>query len=329
MISSKNIDLLCIGDTTIDLFMEISEATASCDYNTKECYLQLSWAEKIPVEKITRLAAVGNSANVAVGGSRFGLKTALMAHIGNDQDGKDIKEKLSSEGVSTDYLITDFENPTNFHVALNYKAERVILVHHYARDYYFSHVPDFKWLYFSSVAKGHEYLHEFIPHILKLKNGKLAYNPGSYELREGIEAISGILKSCTILFLNKEEANLLLETSLGCQELAPKFHEYGVEIAVITDGPKGSYVSDGNDVFYCDIVDVPVIERTGCGDSYATGFTFSIMQGKSIEEAMVVGTLNASSVLGYIGAQEGLLTQARLDAFSKRFPDFKAQKLSS
>ncbi|MGH9856756.1 MAG: hypothetical protein ACRD4B_02830, partial [Acidobacteriota bacterium] len=48
------------------------------------------------------------------------------------------------------------------------------------------------------------------------------------------------------------------------------------------------------------------------GDSYGSGFLGAIMKEKSIEEAMNWGNANATSVVQYIGAREGLLTEETL-----------------
>jgi hypothetical protein len=71
-------DIVSIGDTTIDAFIELHEASVHCDINHTDCQLCLSYANKIPFEKLTVLPACGNSANNAIGSSRLGLKDAYI-----------------------------------------------------------------------------------------------------------------------------------------------------------------------------------------------------------------------------------------------------------
>ena len=107
-------DVISIGDTTLDVFLELEkEIKVIKEKNGKE-YLGLLNAEKIPVKKLTNILAVGNSANVAVGSSRLGLKPALYTVLGNDEIGKEMANVLQKEGVAKDYIVFDKKQKSNF-----------------------------------------------------------------------------------------------------------------------------------------------------------------------------------------------------------------------
>ena len=134
----------------------------------------------------------------------------------------------------------------------------------------------------------------------------LAFNPGSFHLRKGAKSLTTLLKRVSVLFLNKEEAQQFARTkTTHILTLCKKLKRLGPEIVVITDGAKGSYAYDGEQLLFQDIFPVPVIERTGCGDSYATGFMVALFKGYSWKQAMQWGTLNAASVLQHTGPQAG------------------------
>jgi sugar/nucleoside kinase (ribokinase family) len=103
--------------------------------------------------------------------------------------------------------------------------------------------------------------------------------------------------------------------------LLKRLKALGCGIVVITDGPKGSYVYDGKRMLKLGIFDVPVIERTGCGDAYATAFVAALHHGKDVAEAMRWGTANSASVISYIGPQQGLLRTAGMKKLLARFKD--------
>ena len=65
-------------------------------------------------------------------------------------------------------------------------------------------------------------------------------------------------------------------------------------------------------MYHAPIRNVPVIERTGAGDAYSTGFLAGLLFGKDVTEAMRWGSANATSVIGKIGAQPGLLTKKQM-----------------
>ena len=69
-------DIVSIGDTTIDAFIELHEASVHCAVDHTNCQLCLSYADKVPYENLTMLPA-GNSTNNAVGSARLGAKPAV------------------------------------------------------------------------------------------------------------------------------------------------------------------------------------------------------------------------------------------------------------
>ena len=124
-------DIITIGDATLDVFVEIDEASVLCTLEKENCVLCLSYADKIPVKKLTRVPGVGNAANVAVGSARLGLKTAIYTILGMDQTAKQICQTFKKEKVSQEYVVRDKKNKnSNYSVVINYRTERTILVFH-------------------------------------------------------------------------------------------------------------------------------------------------------------------------------------------------------
>src|SRR3989344_5416447 len=320
-------DVISIGDTQYDVFLELEEKTKLFRDDGYQ-YLGVAFPEKIPPKKYPAVPAVGNSASVAIGASRLGLKAAFYTHLGFDQVGKEEVEIFKKEKVATDYVVWDKEHGSNFSAVLNYQGDRTIIVHHEHRPYKLPKLADARWVYFSSLAEGHDILHQEIPEYVKktLRHGsgqggaRLAFNPGSFQIREGLEPYRELLKVTTVLFVNKQEA----QTLLGVQEQDEKallegLKAWGPEIVIITDNGNGSHAFDGKEYFHRDIFKVPVIEMTGAGDAYSTGFICALAYGKDIQTAMTWGAANAASVIGYIGAREGLLTKDKLEEMlSKR-----------
>ena len=73
----EKIEFLAIGDTTIDAFIRLQEASVHCDINKENCQLCMRFGDKIPYEFVEVVPAVGNSANAAVSAARLGLSSAL------------------------------------------------------------------------------------------------------------------------------------------------------------------------------------------------------------------------------------------------------------
>jgi len=320
-------DIISIGDTTEDIFMELEEDTKVVTDKDGTEYLGLVFAEKIVVEKVTDVLAVGNAANVAVGAARLGLKSALYTIMGNDDTGEEMARVLQREGVAEDYIVFDKTKKSNLSVVLNYKAERTILVHHEHRTYHLPKLASAKWVYYTSLGEGHGKLHRQIPSYVKKSGVKLAFNPGSHQLGEGAKGLAPILKVTDVLFVNREEAQTLVGKEKDIKKLMDKVRKLGPEIAVITDGPQGSYASDGNNAYHLPIFPAPLVERTGAGDSYGTGFVTALAKGKTIPEAMAWGTINSASVIGKIGARKGLLKTTEMAKMLKKNITFRGKKI--
>ena len=83
----------------------------------------------------------------------------------------------------------------------------------------------------------------------------------------------------------------------------------GARSVVITDGKNGSSAIDEKGKIYSfGVLPANVVQKTGAGDAYTSGFLAAYTQGKDIEGAMRWGAANAASVIQEIGAQKGLLS---------------------
>lgn len=84
-----------------------------------------------------------------------------------------------------------------------------------------------------------------------------------------------------------------------------------VGIAAVTESEKGSLVSDGTETVRIDSAPVArVIDSTGAGDAYASGFLGGLAQGKSVAEAGRMGADLAARVLVHYGARDGAAARA-------------------
>lgn len=284
--------MIAIGDTTQDIFLGMSELSVQCDLDGKQCKICFDYADKIPVDTKKDVPAVGNAANHAIGMARLGRRAALYTIVGDDVQGHLAHDVLHDEKVDTKYVQFDAKHGTNFSAVINYRGERTIFVYHEPRDYRLPHLGNTKWLYLtSSSGDGVVKLHEqTIAWLQENPDTRLSFNPGTYQMKQGKEGLRPLLARCSVLFLNREEAARVLEKDTNdVVSLMSAFHEIGVETMVLTDGPAGSYASDGKTIWFLKIFDGPVIERTGCGDAFGSGFMGALLYGKNIEEAMLCG----------------------------------------
>ncbi len=333
----KNIDFLAIGDITTDAFIRLQEASVHCKVDTDRCELCMKFGDKIPFEYVKIVKAVGNSANAAVSvsriGANFGIRSALMAQIGGDQNGKDCVENLIKENVDTRYIKANKDKQTNYHFVLWYEADRTILINHVDYEY---KLPELKknpkWIYLSSVGENSkQYHHEIAQYLSKNKDVKLAFQPGTFQMKLGLKELKDIYKNTEVFICNLEEAQRILGVETrDIKTLLAEIHANGPKITLITDGPKGAYMLDGDHFYFMPPYPdpKPPFERTGCGDAFASTFVAALMLGKTPLEALMWAPVNPMSVVQHVGAQEGLLDKENIEWLLKNAPeDYKPREI--
>lgn len=310
------IDLLSIGEASLDVYITPSESETFCDINKKECVICFSYGDKIPV-KYMDFSIGGNAANNAVGTRRLGVRSSVVLTLGSDNIGSNIIETMKKEGVDTTYITQQPGTVSNYSTIINYGGERTIFTYNAPKSYVFpSQLPKVPWVYLTSMGESFQPFYKKVyDWVSGSSNTALAFNPGSRQLRAGVESFRDILSITYILFVNRKEAEGI--TGMGDsqgkdKELLQAVHKLGPRITVITDGDNGSIAYDGKRFLKAGILPVDAFERTGAGDAFGSGCLSAIIQGKPLEEALLCGTVNSASVIGYIGAQKGLLTSDKL-----------------
>lgn len=305
-------DLLSIGDASIDTFMTPLESETMCKLDTKECLIAFTYGDKIPVKNL-EFSTGGNAANNAVGAKRLGLNTAILLTLGDDNVGNLIVEKLKSEGVDLTYVIQQPGTMSNYSTVINYSGERTIFVYHAPRSYEFPvQFPSAPWIYLTSMGESFRpFYNHFVEWLKKNPTVKLAYNPGTWQIRDGQETKEVIALSY-IIYVNREEAEKLTnfgESNGRDKELLIALSKLGPKVCVITDGGQGAFAYDSlnGKFFKVGVLPVDAYERTGAGDAFGSGSLSAIVHGKILEEALLWGTVNSASVIGYTGPQKGLL----------------------
>jgi sugar/nucleoside kinase (ribokinase family) len=111
------------------------------------------------------------------------------------------------------------------------------------------------------------------------------------------------------------------------KEILESLRKIGPKVVIVTDGPEGTYSYDGQKYLHMPIVPATVVERTGAGDAFGSGFLAGYISGKSVEECLRWGTVNSASVLGFVGPQAGLLTPDKLQEWLERTMEVKMEEI--
>jgi ribokinase len=317
-------DIVAIGDIVTDAFIKLKDANVHCKLDKTACELCVKFGDKVPYEYVEVVKAVGNSANAAVATARLGLNAALIATVGDDLNGKECLEELQKNAVAIEYMSINKEYPTNYHYVLWYDVERTILVKHAPFPYALpKNMPEPKWIYLSSMGeKSVDYHEEIANYVLAHPNVKLAFQPGTFQIKLGYEKLKDIYTRTTIFFCNVEEAQRILgiETR-DLPTLMKKLRELGPQNIIITDSIDGAYAYDGTNAWFMPVYPHTPFERTGAGDAFASTITACLAMGLSLDQALTWAPINSMSVVQYVGAQKGLLTKEKIEEYLSKAPE--------
>ncbi|OGH33603.1 MAG: hypothetical protein A3J69_01395 [Candidatus Levybacteria bacterium RIFCSPHIGHO2_02_FULL_42_12] len=312
------LDAIVVGDAVIDAFLAIKNTHEflRLDANTHD--LCVRYGAKIPVDDCQFLLG-GNGANVAVGLSRLAINASLCAETGDDEFSSKILRGLSENGVDTSLLIKTPHAPSTFSVILNFQKERTIFSRHVLRKHAFSlENIAAKWVYLTSLGEEWKEAYASVVSYVQQTHAKLAFNPGSHQMEAGFPALKEVLAHTSLLFINLEEAQKIAQEAKNFSKSSPEellvsLQKLGSSIVVITNGEHGSYSIDkSGKVAHIGSYPAEAIERTGAGDAYASGFLAASIKNLDVEEAMRWGNTNAGSVIQFVGAQKGLLTEGEI-----------------
>jgi sugar/nucleoside kinase (ribokinase family) len=182
---------------------------------------------------------------------------------------------------------------------------------------------DAEWIFLSSLNGPWQ---TNIKKILALKEQNhflLAYNPGQHNIKEDSSAVLQALAVSNVLVLNKDEAiELVMHTKQGFSKeelddevfLLQALHQAGAQTIGMTDGKRGAWGFDGKEYWYCPIYTRSgVLDTTGAGDAFGSGFFAAHLAGLSVEQGLRYGIANSGSVVGCYGAVAGLLHEKEIE----------------
>lgn len=342
--------IFTIGSATFDLFMrpQNQEVIRLSTPEKREELFCLKYGAKVRVDEIHETFG-GGATNTAVAFARQGMDAYPVVCIGREY-GQPVMDNLRGNKVNTNFVHQNTAEKTSFSVILNiFDGDRTVLAYPGANQLLTEKMIPWKdmekadWIFLGHLAQKDNAIPKALLKFLKKHPRiKLAWNPGHEQFLLGTRKWAELLKRTEVLFLNKEEASQFsgkpyemasqkgkpvckLHAKKGflppyaddVTEIMMEFFKYGPRHVVITDGRNGAQASDGKYLYFCPVETTKRVDTLGAGDAFASGFTGALILGKSLKESLIYGTLNATSVVSYYGAQQGLLTSAQLAARQK------------
>lgn len=280
------------------------------------------------VEEFT-LSPGGSAANTIYALGKLGVKAGFLGAVGADPEGQRLVEDLAGVGVDVSRIKVKPTAPTGTVLCLSdRRGKRSLYVQPGAnslleeKDLDLAYLEGVRMLHLSAfvhprqLALQEKVVEKLAPRV------KISFAPGALYSSLGLEVLSPLLRRTFVLFLNREELKEL--TGEDISRGAEVCQKAGCHIVAVTLGKgvrkrKGfllsAYVSDGREEIWIEHPsekDTPLADTIGAGDSFAAGFLFGLLRGKSLEECGILGDITARFSLTSVGARAGLPTLPQL-----------------
>jgi sugar/nucleoside kinase (ribokinase family) len=257
----------------------------------------------------------GGAINTAVTFANQGYKVAAIAAVGSDPEGQHVRDKSAAYGIHCDFLATKKDHLTSFSFILSLPDGSRSVFRYKGASWHLQeeNIPwmDLRamWLYVNHLAGESA---EVLPRLLeeaRAKGVKIAWNPGSTQF-ENVKELLPLMQYADVFMVNQEEAATI--TGIPYQkkkQIFKKLDEMVHGVVMMTKGKNGVEVSDGKSLWSCGVLPMKnVVDRTGAGDAFGSGFVAALMRKPSdVENAIQYASANATGCLAEWGANHGLL----------------------
>lgn len=273
----------------------------------------------------------GCSVNIAAALCMLGRKAMPILRVGEDWEQNGFKEflenagvplegttVLSNEATSTCYLLQDNngDHVTVFYPGSMDKKYAAPIQDGFFKGAKFGVVtvgskPDNR--YFVDQCKKHQ-----VPVVFGMKDDFDAFP---------VDFLKELLQESSVIFTNEVEREII-ERLYGCDTIEKLFEIGKVQVLVTTLGKDGSvcYERIGSGIRkhrigVCSIE--KMVDATGSGDAYMSGFLYGYLQNRPVEECCRLGTALASFVIQKTGCCTNIPTP---EALEKKAEELKRQE---
>ncbi|WP_298237582.1 carbohydrate kinase [uncultured Algibacter sp.] len=296
--NNKDIDILCVGEVLVDFIGHQTEVLIN---NTRDYHRYLG----------------GSPANVAMNSTRLGLKSVMVATVGNDGFGEYIFERLNGVGVITSYIKQLENKPTSvifvsrtdgtpdfipFREADCFITEKQISKELLSKTNIF-HTTCFALskqpAQTAIIEKAKEAFHLGCKLSIDVNYAKKLWN----SQEEALVVIKAYCEFNPLVKISEDDMFRLFEQELPHEDIFNFFHSEGVDIVCLTLGSKGVKLSQkGEEIIYMPAMQIDVVQdATGAGDAFWSGFLFAYIKEKPIEKCLEVALQLAALKLQNVG----------------------------
>ena len=305
-----NLDAVCFGEALVDLLPDRRGKLSHC--------------ERFDVH------SGGAPANVAVGLSRLGLRSAFVGVVGDDEFGRLLARRLEAEGVETLLRFTPQAKTGVWFVALDENGERSFFTPTGARsadklidESDVGRVPPARIFHCGSSAHVRPEARPALKLAVRRARERgmaVSFDPNVRahlwnDLRELTALCAEVLPLCDVVKLSEDEVAACLGEALAPEGALLRLEQLGVRLGCVTLGARGAVARRDGVTLSAPALQVDVVDTTGAGDGFVAGLLAQDpLRCEDLSRALRFACAVGSRVCTCLGAVAGL--PRRAEAFA-------------
>ena len=316
MEGTMGFDVICVGQSCADILVR--------GFNFNELYD----SERTLVDQL-EVGVGGDATNQSIVMSRLGLKTKLVSRLGVDDFGVFVESIIKKSGADTSDILYTEQYPTSRTLVIVEPGGQRYFVH--ARRAKREFILNAKAVAGAKVVSIASMLIDpfTTPGSLSdivacaKENGSIICADTVYnEQASPFAEFAPILSSVDYFFPNDYEAGLITgETDI--ERMADVFLDYGAKNIIIKTGKNGCFFKNKDEMFTTPAYIAPVIDTTGAGDNFASGFITALLEGADHKYCCKFGNAVAGVAIGAIGANTGVRGRRQVLDFMAEYKQYE------
>jgi len=251
----------------------------------------------------------GKGANQAVAAAKLGGDVVFVAKVGDDIFGQEAVQGFKNEGINTDYVVVDSENPSGVAtIIVDDQGENCIAVASGANSTLSPADIDRAASQIEEASVLLMQLETPVPTIehaasLGKKAGKtVILNPAPAQ-----PLSDSLLAQLDVITPNETEAEILtgvkVETTNDAEKAARALRDKGIGVVILTLGSRGAFVLSESFVGLVPAPKVDAVDTTAAGDTFNGALAVGLANGQAIEDAVAFANKAAAISVTRLGAQ--------------------------
>ena len=278
----------------------------------------------------------GSPANIAVGMARLGSRVGFLGRVSDDQFGTFVTDYFKNESIDVSHIFrcTNGEKlGLTFTEMLSPTQSSILMYREGAADLQLC-VDDVDEAYIASGAcllltgtglcasptreaslKALTYaLRNDVPVVFDAD-----YRPYTWKSKDEISLYTSLVAEKADIILGSREEFDLMEGLLGLDGTDEASAEYWLNrrasVCIIKHGKSGSHACSREGSYDVKPFPVSALKGFGGGDGYASAFLYALMEGRSLPDALEMGSASAAMLVASHACSKDMPTKDRLLAF--------------